>query len=110
MSLLAEYFSGERMDSSTCVERYLQGDEATSKAFGVWLQCVAAAVTQLVLNFNPEVVVIGGGMSRIPELFEKLPGLVATQLLKGVPSPPILRARFGDDSGVRGAAIVGALS
>ena len=108
LARLAEHFSGEALDSLTCVSRMRSGDAPASRAFGVWLECVSAVVSQLVLHINPEVIVIGGGMSKIEEIYTLLPEAVSGKLLKGVPTPPILQAKFGDDSGVRGAAIVGA--
>ena len=109
LARLVAHLAGESLDTIACVSRFREGDVAVSRAFKAWLNCVAAAVAQLTLNLNPEVVVIGSGMSKIPELFENLPKLVKAQLLAGVAPPPIVEARFGDDSGVRGAAIIGAL-
>lgn len=84
------------------------GDPVAADVFNIWIECVANVLSQLVLHTNPDVIVIGGGMSNIEELYRQLPDAVDGLLLRGVSPPPVRRAVFGDDSGVRGAAIVGA--
>ena len=48
--------------------------------------------------------VIGGGLSNIPELYAELPGRLARAIFSPCFYTPILPAAHGDSSGVRGAA------
>ena len=54
---------------------------------------------------DPDAIVIGGGLSRLDRLYAHVPGLVEQHLFGGGRLlTPILKARHGDASGVRGAA------
>ena len=59
----------------------------------------------MVVNLiDPDAIVVGGGLSNVAELYDALPPIVQryafTDAWKGVIAP----ARWGDSSGVRGAA------
>ncbi len=105
---IALHYLQDAVKPAECIARMRNGDRAAENVFKVWIECVASAFSQIVLHSNPEIIVIGGGMSNVEELYDQLPGAVEMLLLTGVSPPPIRRAMFGDDSGVRGAAMVGA--
>jgi fructokinase len=48
--------------------------------------------------------VLGGGLSLTSHLYESLPKRLPAYVFGGEADTPILQARFGDSSGVRGAA------
>ena len=54
--------------------------------------------------FDPEVIVLGGGLSQLAHLYEVLPALVAPHVFAACPNVVIRPPRWGDASGVRGAA------
>ena len=54
---------------------------------------------------DPDVIVLGGGMSNVAELYERVPAAIAARYaFSDVFETPILPAAHGDSSGVRGAA------
>ena len=53
---------------------------------------------------DPDVIVLGGGMSNIARLYEVLPGAIARHVFSDVFETPVRQALHGDSSGVRGAA------
>jgi fructokinase len=53
---------------------------------------------------DPDVIVLGGGLSKLEHLYDVLPGLMAGLMLTDQAAPVIRRPRWGDASGVRGAA------
>jgi fructokinase len=53
---------------------------------------------------DPDVIVLGGGMSNVDELYERLPAAIGGQVFSDVFATPVLKAKHGDSSGVRGAA------
>ena len=55
-------------------------------------------------TIDPDVLVIGGGVSNVAELYARLPGAIAPHVFGDAFSTPVRQARFGDASGVRGAA------
>jgi fructokinase len=55
-------------------------------------------------TIDPDVLVLGGGVSNIAELYTRLPGAISPHVFGDAFSTPVRQARFGDASGVRGAA------
>ena len=53
---------------------------------------------------DPDVIVLGGGMSNTEALYERVPAVVTRYVFSDVFETPIVKARHGDSSGVRGAA------
>ena len=53
---------------------------------------------------DPDMIVLGGGMSNIGRLYEALPAMVARNVFSDAFDTPIVPAAHGDSSGVRGAA------
>ena len=53
---------------------------------------------------DPDIIVIGGGLSRVERLYRNVPAVVKHYIFGGDFDTPVLPARFGDSSGVRGAA------
>ncbi|HRD47249.1 MAG TPA: ROK family protein, partial [Caulobacter sp.] len=49
-------------------------------------------------------IVLGGGMSNVKPLYDRLPAAVARHAFTDSFATPILPAKYGDSSGVRGAA------
>lgn len=81
-------------------------DPQMARVFDIWLVLLAELMHTVQLNVDPDCVVIGGGLSRIVGLPEKLTERFSTHKLPGVRSPVFKIARYGDASGVRGAAIL----
>lgn len=53
---------------------------------------------------DPDVIVLGGGMSNLDVLYERLPEAIAPHVFSDVFTTPVRKALHGDSSGVRGAA------
>jgi fructokinase len=59
----------------------------------------------MVVNIvDPDVFVFGGGLSNVPEIYDLLPSLIRRHVFADEWDTPLLPARWGDSSGVRGAA------
>lgn len=65
---------------------------------------LARALASVVNLLDPDVIVLGGGLSNVARLYEHVPGLLAKHVFSDVFETPIVAARHGDSSGVRGAA------
>ncbi|HKQ27477.1 MAG TPA: ROK family protein, partial [Burkholderiales bacterium] len=60
-----------------------------------------------VINFlDPDVIVVGGGMSKHDEIYSAVPTLLRKWVYHREPRTPIVPAAHGDASGVRGAAML----
>jgi fructokinase len=53
---------------------------------------------------DPDVIVLGGGMSNVDALYERAPAVIAKWIFSDVFDTPLAKALHGDSSGVRGAA------
>ena len=97
------------MSAPDIVRAAAENDPAAEASLGRYKDRLGRALASLVNVLDPDVIVLGGGMSNIPGLpeavFAALPRYI---LATGAESDPIetrvVRARYGDASGVRGAA------
>jgi fructokinase len=87
---IASAFEGEEADAVACIERFEDR--------------LARGLAQVINTLDPDVIVIGGGVSRLQHIYEALPKKLPLYVFGGEVSTPILPAKFGDSSGVRGAA------
>ncbi len=53
---------------------------------------------------DPDVIVLGGGMSNVERLYQTVPPLIKRFVFGGECETPVRKAKHGDSSGVRGAA------
>ena len=53
---------------------------------------------------DPDVIVLGGGLSKVDELYVQVPRLWRAHVFSDVVRTALVPARHGDSSGVRGAA------
>src|SRR2546427_9393327 len=60
--------------------------------------------TTLFRSLDPDVIVMGGGASQIPRLYQNVPARLKGYVFGREADTPILPAKHGDASGVRGAA------
>ena len=82
-------------------------DEArrsTGEACGSICRSGSRGLSLVVNVLDPDILVIGGGMANITELYDDLPGRLAEETFSPCFYTPIARAMHGDSSGVRGAA------
>jgi fructokinase len=80
------------------------GDVHAVAAFERLMDRLGRAVAVLCNIVDPDAIVIGGGLSNVPEIHQRLPELVARRVFSDRWSARIKPARWGDASGVRGAA------
>jgi predicted NBD/HSP70 family sugar kinase len=65
---------------------------------------MARALASVINVLDPDVIVLGGGLSNITPLYENVPRLWDAYVFSDAVSTKLLRASHGDASGVRGAA------
>ncbi|RFP18719.1 MULTISPECIES: ROK family protein [unclassified Duganella] len=107
VSALHQHLSGQAGASAAqLAERRAAGDAAAQAVYALHLELLGAAIATLVLAYDPHVIVLGGGLSRLPHLYRELPAAIAPHLLSGLRPPPILPPMFGDAGGARGAALL----
>lgn len=65
---------------------------------------LARGLAVIVNILDPDVIVLGGGVSNMPQLYTRVPALLAGYVFSDVSVTPVVKAMHGDSSGVRGAA------
>jgi len=104
----AEHTGGTR-SGREIVRAAAEGDAGARATLARYHDRLGRALASLINVLDPDVVVLGGGMSNIPELPEATAALLPRHVLAvGATSDPLVtrlvRAQHGDASGVRGAA------
>jgi fructokinase len=97
-----------------CIEQFLSGpaknrerDEVgEDAAMARYADRLARAFSTIINVLDPDVIVVGGGMSKHDEIYAGVPSLLKKYVYWKNPHTPIVRARYGDASGVRGAAML----
>lgn len=97
--------AGARLDPAAIAAAAQAGDAACRASLARHEERLARALAHVVNLVDPDVIVVGGGLSHFAHLYESLPGRIAA-IAYAKASPPIVRARHGDASGVRGAAML----
>ncbi|WP_371185631.1 ROK family protein [Thalassotalea maritima] len=100
------HFGSKSQDTRHFVKKLRENDSIANETFHCYMDILGASFASIVLSYDPDVIVVGGGISLIDEVIFKLEEAVNAHLFSGVYCPPIKRANFGDSSGIRGAAIL----
>ena len=102
----AEYHhrTGEDLKADQIIAKKRAGDRTSTQIWERYVDRVARGLSVVVNTLDPDIFVIGGGMSNIDELLSELPPAIASYTFSTVFHTPVVRAKHGDASGVRGAA------
>lgn len=102
---------GGTLDAAAIARRAHEGDEACSETLARHTRRVAQALASVINLLDPDVIVLGGGLSLMPQLYTDVPALWQRWVFAAGSQSPVrtrlLPAQHGDASGVRGAAWVG---
>lgn len=91
-------------DASSIPARAAAGEEAARSALARHADRLARGLAVVIDLIDPDAIVLGGGLSNMDHLYEAVPRLLRPYVFSDVVTTPILKARHGDSSGVRGAA------
>lgn len=96
--------TGQDLTGEQIVLAAAGGDAAAQGAIDRLVDRLARAMAVICNTVDPDVFVLGGGLSNLDVLYERLPALIAPRVFSDQWSARIAKARWGDSSGVRGAA------
>jgi fructokinase len=100
--------SGQRLPASEIVARAASGDPAAEQTIACYEHRMARALAGVINILDPDVIVLGGGLSNIGRLYENVARLWSAYVFSAgvadVTRTRLTRAAHGDASGVRGAA------
>lgn len=100
--------TGTWLDAEAIAANADGGDAAALQTMGRYESRLARGLASIINVIDPDAIVLGGGLSNIARLYEHVPCLWKPFVFSDRVTTPLLRARFGDSSGVRGAAWIGA--
>ena len=103
---------GGTLGGEAIVEAAAAGDAAARATLERHANRLARALAAVINVLDPDVIVLGGGVSRLQHLYERVPALWGRWVFGAGPQEAVRTrlapARHGDASGVRGAAWLGA--
>jgi fructokinase len=95
---------GAQLDPPAIVAAARSGDPGARATQGRYAERLARGLAQVINLLDPDVIVLGGGLSNIDTLYDEVPSLWAPHVFSDVVTTPLRAAVHGDSSGVRGAA------
>lgn len=96
--------AGQTLPTEEIVRLSADGDAAATATLDRHVDRLARGLAVICNVIDPDVIVLGGGLSQLPHLYERLPARVAAGIFADHGSIRIVPPRWGDASGVRGAA------
>ena len=96
--------TGQALDGEAIVRNAREGDAQARAALDRYVHRLARGLAVICNVVDPDTIVLGGGMSNVSELYEKLPEIIRGYVFSDTWTARIVPAKWGDSSGVRGAA------
>lgn len=98
------FLTGEEVSVEDVVEKAQQGEQISIRVLEAYYECLAMALSTLINTIDPECIVLGGGVSNIAGLSERVMELLPKYVFSDDLRTSVVLAKYGDSSGVRGAA------
>lgn len=106
MVALARHLGCTETKVPSIIEASRLGDARATATVACHMDILGATFATVSMLVDPDLIVMGGGLSLIDEIVDGLPEAISAHLFRGFKPPPVVRAKFGDSSGTRGAAIM----
>jgi fructokinase len=105
-ALARAYFqtTGVSADGAAVVARARSGEGGAVSCLDQYVNRVARALASIINILDPDVIVLGGGLSAIERLYTDVPRQWSNYIFSDRVETELLPPKFGDSSGVRGAA------
>jgi len=92
------------LDAAAVAALALAGDAAARATMARFYERLAGALATVINVLDPDVVVLGGGLSNIEPLCDEVRARLPSHVFSDAVATDVVRNRHGDSSGVRGAA------
>lgn len=103
-SLAADCDGEGARDAGGLPARAAAGDARAKAALARHVGRLGRGLAVIANILDPDVIVLGGGLSNMAHLYAEVPGVMKRYVFSDFVDTPIVRAKHGDSSGVRGAA------
>jgi fructokinase len=98
---------GEKKSFTEIEAAYRVGEPRATEFMNFFFQKFGRSLANLLNILDPDIVVIGGGVSKFKSLYQEGVAEVAKQVFSDSLETPIVQNKLGDSAGVIGAALVG---
>ena len=98
------FLTNSKKTSREIVSLFKEGESDAKKAMDIYFERIARSFSTFVNILDPDVIVCGGGMSEIDNIYEEIPKRIVPYIASNYFLTPIVKAKHGSSSGVRGAA------
>ena len=98
------FLTNSKKSSREIVSLFKEGESDAKKAMDIYFERIARSFSTFVNILDPDVIVCGGGMSEIDNIYEEIPKRIVPYIASNYFLTPIVKAKHGSSSGVRGAA------
>jgi fructokinase len=104
--LARDYYeaTGDKDAPPAIVARAAAGDERAERCLQRYEDRLARGLASVVNLLDPDVIVLGGGISNVDRLYVNVPRLLTGYVFSDAVTTRLVKAAHGDSSGVRGAA------
>jgi fructokinase len=96
--------TGATLDAATIAARACEGEPQADATLARYESRLARGLASIVNVIDPDVIVVGGGLSNIDRLYQNVPRIWAPFIFSDHVATRMVKAKYGDSSGVRGAA------
>ncbi len=96
--------AGQTVPAEEVVKRAGAGEAQAVQVMELYYEQLAHCLAQVINVFDPEVVVLGGGLSKITALYEEVPRRWQSGIFSNTINTQLRQATLGDSAGVFGAA------
>lgn len=96
--------SGNEREAPAIVDAARSGESDALAALDAYVDRLGRGLALIVNIVDPDAFVLGGGMSNVAEIYDGLPAVIRAHVFSDYWDGSILPAKWGDSSGVRGAA------
>lgn len=98
---------GESLTFPEIETRYRAGDARACQCVQTFFEHFGRAMANLIAILDPDIVVLGGGVSKFDDLYTRGVAEVAKRIFSDSLETPIVKHQIGDSAGVIGAALIG---
>lgn len=95
---------GKDLKAQQIIELAQQGDSQAKAAYDLYVDQLARSLAAVTNILDPHTIVFGGGFSNVDSLYPDVSEVIGKYIFAAEPRVQIRKAKYGDSSGVRGAA------
>lgn len=97
---------GPKLAGPAIIAAWQQGEAVAAECVNLYVDILASVLANLMTQLDPDIIVLGGGVSEQPWLYKALNARIPDYLMRQVSAVPVVAAHFGGRGGARGAALL----